>query len=216
MDSQWKAPFDKFRPTPFKPLHLVTPGHGGTYTFRNAKSSEPKKPRHLGFSGCYDSVGVYFAIDDQRCFAANISAWIKTEANEVGIASTATPEGTDSQKVYERVSQEIAHRLNMESAKSGWAGPKTDVMRGTLIMTGRWMSKGSRTAMLQTAVAHAVQDWLGIPRAKYKSAERDGVLIIEHPGEVVVRAGHWLDASHWSVLGGDEVDLPWQVGANFT
>ncbi|KAK5119473.1 hypothetical protein LTR85_007573 [Meristemomyces frigidus] len=156
MESTYKPPFEHFRPLANKPVYLVTPGHGGTYTFKPSGPLNPREPRHIGFSGCYDSVGVYFAIDHYRCFAANISAWVKTESNEVIIASTRIPVTTDIQQTHDKVAQGIVHRLDMESEKGGWAGQKTDIMRRSLVMTGRWMMKGSRTSMLQTAVVHAV------------------------------------------------------------
>lgn len=214
VSSTWAAPFESFKPLAHKPLLLVTPGHGGTYTCKTTGPQDPQEPRYIGFSGCYDSIAVYFAIDETRCFAANVNAWVKAGSNDGTIASTKIPVDTDSQKTYDKIAEEVKQRLDRECATAGWAGEKTELMRNSLVMTGRWMAKGSRSTMLQTAVGHAIQDWLEISRAQHQPAERYAALIVEHKGQIVVNADHWLDPVQWAVVNGSEVDLPWQLNVN--
>lgn len=147
-------------PTPYR---YVSQGSGGTYKFT------PDTLQHIGTSKCITCVGVYFAIDDKRCFMAHMNA------------DTITQDGKPSRRTNQRLSAKIrdqmTDRLNAEQQKSGW-GPVTERMRSSLVMVCPDMEW--KWPMVGDAVSTAVQEWLGVrePQRPFKS----GGFIIRHPG----------------------------------
>ncbi|GAB1737215.1 hypothetical protein NU219Hw_g1146t1 [Hortaea werneckii] len=142
----------------------ITQGSGGTYTFTS------NSVQHIGTSGCLTCVGIYFVIDDHRCFAAHINADTTTKSGDWSRRTSAN--------TRDKIKAEVKQRLENERIKSEW-GPVTQRMRGSLIMV---CSRCEETwPLVGDAVAAAVQEWLGIeemiaPRQKES-------FIVRHPNE---------------------------------
>lgn len=137
-------------------------GSGGTYTFTDDNA------QYIGTSGCLTCVGIYFVIDDRRCFAAHVNA------------DTVTKSGgwsrTTSANTRDKIKAEVKQRLNNEQAKSEW-GPVSQTMRDSLIMV---CSRCEETwPLVGDAVAAAVQEWLGIE--EMISPHRMESFIVRHP-----------------------------------
>ncbi|KAI7209443.1 LigB subunit of an aromatic-ring-opening dioxygenase LigAB [Hortaea werneckii] len=142
----------------------IAQGSGGTYTFTD------NNVQHIGTSGCLTCVGIYFVIDDHRCFAAHVNA------------DTVTKSGGWSRKINgntrDKIKAEVKQRLDNEQTKSEW-GPVSQTMRESLIMV---CSRCEETLpLVGDAVAAAVQEWLGmeeriVPRRKES-------FIVRHPNE---------------------------------
>lgn len=142
-----------FQPGPPPPepepalYHHVTLGTGGILD-RDAQSPVPT---NVGMTGTIDTVGVFFEISDQQCFAAHINAYITR------------PNSDDpSRKHYETSMQttaqlrvDLVERLNRELRY----GPKTERMQRTLVMTcARLSGQEPRAAEI---VGETVRGWLG-------------------------------------------------------
>ncbi|KAI6821755.1 hypothetical protein KC332_g6776 [Hortaea werneckii] len=157
------------------------PGSGGTYTF-TADSVQ-----YIGTSGCMTCVGIYFVIDDHRCFAAHINA------------DTTTRSGgwsrTTSANTRDKIKAEVKRRLDNEQAKSKW-GPVTQIMRKSLVMVCSRCVEAF--PLVGDAVAAAVQEWLGIeetiaPRGK------EG-FIVRHPNEDLCRFADQPSNRQWLMM----------------
>ncbi|KAI6795596.1 hypothetical protein KC363_g4133 [Hortaea werneckii] len=137
-------------------------GSGGTYTFTDSSV------RYIGTSGCLTCVGMYFVIDDNRCFAAHVNADTVTKA---GGWSRKTSANT-----RDKIKAEVKQRLDHEQTKSEW-GPVTQTMRESLVMVCSRFEETS--SLVGDAVAAAVQEWLGIEEMKIP--HRKESFIIRHP-----------------------------------
>ncbi|KAI7264135.1 hypothetical protein KC345_g8943 [Hortaea werneckii] len=171
-------------------------GSGGTYTFTDSSV------QYIGTSGCLTCVGIYFVIDDHRCFAAHVNADTVTKAG--GWSRKTSPNTRD------KVKAEVKKRLDNEQAKSIW-GPVSQIMRESLVMVCSRFEKTS--SLVGDAVAAAVREWLGIEEMIVP--HRKESLIIRHPNEdlclfeeqpsnrrwlMVDEAGN----SDWGILAWDE------------
>lgn len=141
----------------------INSGSGGTYTFSQ------DTPQHIGTSKCDTCVGVYFAIDDYRCFAAHINADTFTRDRELSRQTN----GSTSTKIRD----EVTCRLDEEQQESQW-GPVSDRMRTTLVMVCPRMAW--TIPMVGDAVSEAVQHWLGISDPQRPNPV--GGFVTQHPG----------------------------------
>lgn len=91
-----------------QPFRRIPEGCGGTYRF------DQSDMHHVGVDGCRSCLGVYFAIDDSRCFAAHIWAWVEPSNGKPGGLNV-----TD-QEVSEKVRKEVVRRIDEERVRSNW------------------------------------------------------------------------------------------------
>ncbi|KAK4542356.1 hypothetical protein LTR36_006812 [Oleoguttula mirabilis] len=141
----------------------IPEGSGGTYTFTKDSAF------YIGTSKCETCVGVYFAIDDKRCFTAHINVDTTTKAGHSFRDinnSTATA-----------IRNEVVRRLNAEQTSSQW-GSVSDRMRNSLVMVCRILSSGWHD-MVGKAVSDAVQQWLQITDPR--PPRTCGGFIVRHP-----------------------------------
>ncbi|KAK5129491.1 hypothetical protein LTR08_003214 [Meristemomyces frigidus] len=164
----------------------IPKGSGGTYTF--TRETTP----YIGTSGCGTSLGVYFAIDDTRCFAAHID--INVITSEAGHKSrTMFDEGYS-----DKVMAEVAHRLDLEQWVAQW-GPPTDRMRDSLVLVCPNVFIGDfpmRFPLVGAAVCVAIQEWLQFEHAR--TPEKVDGFVVQHP------------AGMPQYLSGDAMDAAWQ------
>ncbi|KAK6388592.1 hypothetical protein LTR65_007748 [Meristemomyces frigidus] len=193
---------------PKQALRLILPSCGGIYHF----DSDRQGDQHVGFSGCYDSVGVYFAVGASHCFAANIDVRILTEGTD-GIMTGRTVIPGDDVAVSATVQEEVYRRLEAASHRAGWP-TVTGLMRDTLVTTGGWMSSASQDEPVQDGVVAAVQAFLGFPKEAGKTPEEEVALVVKRSGEIVERAEHWLTARKWNVDDTDHGRGDWQFGVS--
>ncbi|KAI7552135.1 hypothetical protein KC331_g2093 [Hortaea werneckii] len=139
-------------------------GSGGTYTFTD------NSVQHIGTSGCLTCVGIYFIIDDRRCFAAHVNADTVTK-------SGGWARGT-SANTRDKIKVEVKQRLDTEQAQSEW-GPVSQTMRESLVMVCSRCEEA--LPLVGDAVAAAVQEWLGIE--EMIAPHRKENFIIRHPNQ---------------------------------
>lgn len=141
----------------------IPEGNGGTYTFTSVT------PAYIGTSKCKTCVGVYFAIDDTRCFFAHINVDLTKKFG----SNTYETNWATAAKIREAISR----RLHEEQQRSQW-GPVSDRMRNSLVMVClepavKWRSQ------VGEAVSRAVWEWLQftIPQLP----RRCGAFIVQRP-----------------------------------
>ncbi|KAK5726033.1 swr complex subunit [Elasticomyces elasticus] len=103
--------------TQIRPIHsyrLISQGYGGTYTLTKTATDSPIIAQ-IGTYGCFTTVGVYFAIDEQSCFAAHIDAHIKH-----GCEGVLFDQRIRSKTMKEQLAQIIRAALERESAEQAW------------------------------------------------------------------------------------------------
>ncbi|KAM0716108.1 hypothetical protein Q7P37_008622 [Cladosporium fusiforme] len=120
--------------------------------------------RYIGTSACVNSVGVFFEISDQECFAAHIDAFVIRHAvSSSSLTSSSSGDRNHSsaaERLYTlndttsaRLRTEILRRLGLAVP-----GGRRKRMRETLVLTGQVTGKGS----VGSVVAKAVREFLGV------------------------------------------------------
>ncbi|KAK5119471.1 hypothetical protein LTR85_007571 [Meristemomyces frigidus] len=195
---------EKFQP---KTLHLILPGCGGTYRFDETEG------KHIGFTGCHDSVGVFFIIDDDHYFAANIDVRVRIDgsnANGIVTGSTMVPKTSGA---FLEVSNGTTARLNEESAANTWNNlvlARSSRMRKSLVVVGSWMSSPALDDMVQDRVVKEVMAFLNVVEETGSMREPFRAVVVKLPsGDVSERADHWLEARRWSVVGMEDGERKW-------
>ncbi|RMY06003.1 hypothetical protein D0867_09840 [Hortaea werneckii] len=159
----------------------IAQGSGGTYTFTG------NNVQHIGTSDCLTCVGIYFIIDDDRCFAAHVNA------------DTTTKSGGWSRKTNgntgDKIKAEVKRRLNNEQMKSEW-GPVSRTMRESVVMV---CSRCEETwPLVGDAVAAAVQEWLGIE--EMSAPHRKESFTVRHPNEELCLFDEQPSNRRWFML----------------
>ncbi|KAK5119472.1 hypothetical protein LTR85_007572 [Meristemomyces frigidus] len=195
---------DKVDSSERTPLLLFLPGHGGTYNFNHGTD-------HIAFGSCYDTVGVYFPIDQDRYFAANIEVRVLTEEPDrtLMVRTTAPSES----RTILGVRDGVIARLQAQP----WASlvlSQNPSTRDSLVMTGSWASGGIlQKSLIQHAVETALQAFFQCPDRKLGKRDGNAAVVLRLPNpKVEERAEHWLEARDWSVLTADEGRETWQFG----
>lgn len=163
------------RPQPYYHIPLGSGGVLSTSRFNRRVWNTA----YLGATACVDSVGVFFEIEDDLCFAAHVDACVKPHPDRVvewsptsswsgngkgeegfGVgAGAGVGHGAGSRSYV--VNENTAARLRADVlVRLGLAvpGEKTRRMRETLILTGRRMGNGT----VGEVVASAVREFMGV------------------------------------------------------
>ncbi|KAK5703756.1 hypothetical protein LTR97_002769 [Elasticomyces elasticus] len=194
---------------------LISKGYGGTYTLSKTATDSPIIP-HIGTYGCFTTVGVYFAIDEQSCFAAHIDACVKH-----GREGVLFDQGIRSKAMKEQLSQIIHAALERESAERAWRMEGSEWLgRGVVVDCERtsddevgvlhWEEDSERgrqnNTLVSGVVADAVLSW--VEEVKKKS-QRRGAL----GTEMVFMRLTWRNGSAEAVLqkGGQSWRWVWDV-----
>jgi hypothetical protein len=115
-------------------FRLVAEGTGGTIDFHedisDSDEEQPTSKRvdsmnpagsildHVGVKGCWDSVGVYFVIDEHRCFCAQIK--VKSPVSDMGIDFSASEGEKLREQVLKKLQIVVQHdRWNRSHRKFG-------------------------------------------------------------------------------------------------
>ncbi|KAK4548915.1 hypothetical protein LTR36_008688 [Oleoguttula mirabilis] len=181
----------------------VPEGCGGTYRFD--QSTTP----FIGVDGCRSCLGVYFAIDHDRCFAAHIWPWVEPTKNKPGGLRISDPTG------FAKMRSEIVRRLDEESERSDWP-PKSQLMRDSLVMVCKQQApEASSVAEWDTTVglcaALGVNDWLGHPADRSVKARLQGGFVVRHPGRIEEYCELFADPDRWRAEG-EADDGRWRFG----
>lgn len=189
-------------PSPRRQLFRhVPPGSGGTYDL-----CLPSVP-HIGTDGCLSCVGVYFAVDDARCFAAHIWTWVEPSGSSTGGLRI-----TD-QATYDRLKQEVQRRLDAESLRSSW-GPKSELMRDSVVMVSKQQALEAVKVwdtVVSKCVADAVNEWLGVLPGRARKPELCGGFVVHHPGHVEEHCDNVVNDTRWRALK-EPSNMCWRFG----
>ena len=99
-------------------VRFINEGNGGTFTFTTMSgedesiNTDVNAIHRIGTWGCLTCVGVYFAVDDNRCFLAHINAL--REFGEHRDSRACTPAEGD------RLKQKILEKLYKEAQDQDW------------------------------------------------------------------------------------------------
>ncbi|KAK4546953.1 hypothetical protein LTR36_001685 [Oleoguttula mirabilis] len=166
----------------------LTLGYGGTYDLGTPTLE------HIAFSGCDRGVGVFFMIDENRCFAANIDIRGNITEGDVSIELKA--------RASTAIDSQIRTRLEKESRDASW-GPRTARMRESLVVVG--LGARSRATSMdgyaRYAVCAAVQEWLAMDMDQRKEPVAYRGLVVKRSGKVKQRAEKSLSAWRWRAVG---------------
>lgn len=161
------------RRTPARKFRHITEGAGGTYTI------DPEMP-FIGTSGCYTCLGVYFAIDDNRCFFAHIniepqpSDWSRVPETERSLEDYVVKTAAERSIIWW-----VKKNLNEEAWKADW-GPVTGLIRNSLVLICPKSGYSNKTLVGDAALS-GVKEFLGIDDEKVQPDRNEGV-IITHTG----------------------------------
>ncbi|KAK5715766.1 hypothetical protein LTR17_016676 [Elasticomyces elasticus] len=216
---------------------LISKGYGGTYTLPETARDTPIIA-HIGTYGCFTTVGVYFAIDEQSCFAAHIDARVKH-----GRQGVLFDQRIRSKAMKEQLAQIIHAALERESAERGWRMEGNELFgRGLVVVCERTAddevgvlhrekdsARGRENNLLVSGVvADAVLSW--VEEVKKRSQRRGALgtemvicapevarrygFVVEHGGDGTNRVGDMLqDGSAEAVLqkGGQSWRWVWDI-----
>lgn len=119
--------FDNFRD--------VGQGKGGTYTFKDAvpahasAAEQRQSIQHIGPRGCRSYVGVYFKVDDNRCFCAHINPYLYINEDK-----HSNREWVVTSEEGERVKQAVLKRLKQEAGEQGWSPQNPDIRKTIVVV----------------------------------------------------------------------------------
>lgn len=189
-------------PPPQQIFRRVGVGYGGTFIFN--ESSIP----HIGTDRCQSGVGVYFVVDDKRCFAAHISCAVENTTGTTKILDQTT---------YQKLQGRVTQLLAKEAARSQWP-PVSTYMQGSFVAVCYQHPLHSQGVSWDTVlgdwVADAVAGWLGIPPGDARRTPlRRGGFIVHHPSQVQHFFPGDVDRSAWTAVTDQPQTAHWQVGA---
>ncbi|KAK4952289.1 hypothetical protein LTR28_006643 [Elasticomyces elasticus] len=107
----------------------VGAGWGGTLPTTNpsANPTTPFTPA-VGTKGCMTCVGVFFPIDDKRCFAAHINCQLSQS-----IQAGSQPYLVETAEEGKRITKTVLSHLRKDNERHEWGGP-SEMMRRNLVL----------------------------------------------------------------------------------
>lgn len=165
-----------------KPFRLLKEGKGGlVYFYHNSCPTRPFDPNHAtltkraGMYGASTSTGVYFALSEQSCFIAHISAHVRNRDSPYIRHKVSALEGLDlKSKVTERM-HAILSRMGHNVTNVGVTKPYT---KRSLFMVCPGMYAADGSEQVGAYVAQAVWDYLGLKREDYPvDREQSGFIV---------------------------------------
>lgn len=163
----------KIKPTPGfpdilqpQPYHHISLGSGGVLS-REAFNKLIKPATFVGTTGALNTVGIFFVIDDSKCFVAHIDAHVTRHCS----TEPEQKHYSTNFKTAALLREALVARLD-----AAVPGERTQRMRDTLIMTcGRLSGQEPRTL---EAVAKTVREWLGAEMPGGGRVAADGLAFV--------------------------------------
>ncbi|KAK4976880.1 hypothetical protein LTR42_002925 [Elasticomyces elasticus] len=170
----------------------ILEGLGGTFVI-DPSSRSIERIDHFGTWDCNHCVGVYWPIDEKRCFLAHISCVCQ---DTTGGRFWVVRDDEEGQKIKVAVKE----RLTAEKNRVSW-GPVTEEMKAHLLMvcpeqTANSFDKAIRQNVVQKCtgayVIEAIREWLDAP---------DIEAFVSHSGFIVKHQG-----DSYKLLSREDVD----------
>jgi hypothetical protein len=176
------------------PFRLLKEGRGGlVYFYQNSCPTRPSDPNDQTFThqvGTYNattSTGVYFALSEQCCFAANIKAHVRTHTTgDNNTIDSLTPrirhkvsrlEGLDlKSQVITRLHATLS-RMGHNVTNAGVTKPYT---KRSLFMVNPGMYHSDGSEQVGAYVAQAVWDYLGLKKELYPVDVEHSGFVLQH------------------------------------
>jgi hypothetical protein len=158
-------------------FRLISPGDGKTLTFGNGSTADtaPRQHQHIhhvGTTGLITCVGIYFALDDHRCFLAHINAYKRggpVSWREIrDLWRPVENEGLDYKK-------HVIDRLRFEAKEQRWPDhqtsksrifdslliscPSPEKTKGAMDRTGYWLIESIKEFLDAAADLEYARKW---------------------------------------------------------
>lgn len=166
------------------PYYYVSQGCGGMFSFSTGSNSAadkdaPVRPL-IGTRGCNSCVGVYFVVDDQRCFCAHIHAFFRSEK---------WPSISVRPEKHDHFVRRIKDVLTQESMDQNWPHDR-ERMRETLVMVcehpGSKFDLEGELPRTGAVIMGAIAEWLCAE--SYEPLKNMHGFVVEYPSRVL----HWF------------------------
>jgi hypothetical protein len=170
------------------PFRLLKEGRGGlVYFYQSSCPTRPSDPNDQTFThqvGIYNattSTGVYFALSEQCCFAANIKAHVRTHTID-----SLTPqirhkvsrlEGLDLKSQITTRLHACLSRMGHNVTNAGVTKPYT---KRSLFMVNPGMYNSDGSEQVGAYVAQAVWDYLGLKKELYPVDVEHSGFVLQH------------------------------------
>lgn len=187
-----------------KPYLLVPLGRGGTFKVNG------QTPANVGFTDCDSTTAVYFMIDEQRYFAANIGIQI-TRKPSTNSMLTGYSISERRGLLYAYVATGINRRLEEEASSQSWV-PNRALARATLAIIGQDATEdaGTDTDYCRWATGDVVQQWLGIVQTQRVQPTQQREVILSSGGKVE-RVDEIAEARRWRAIEAVSSNLGWHL-----
>ena len=185
----------KFLSSPVRePCRRLWPNQGRTFQLSESSLE------HVAFTGCDTSLGVFFIVDKERCFAANIEVIIQRSSSP---DAAQDPQAISARRrtVEDQVRRQVRDALDAEHEFYGWGSLWLDAtMRDKLVIIGRGAQRFATTEAdyARWVVGDAVQTWLGIPGSERADPKPHVSAVVKFSGNIKDRTDQ-LDAAKWEL-----------------
>ncbi|CAK3955695.1 Hypothetical predicted protein [Lecanosticta acicola] len=156
----------------------VPEGAGNTYDFNNIPPALPQNTQHILTSGCHTCVGVYFKIDNERCFCAHINAMFAP--GKVRFVKT--------QEDADKIKRIVRGKLERESSASNWTAAEVRQRAGfpdtVVLVCPMLYSNDERWKQTGYYVVEAIKEFLELDADFPVDSESQGFLVHHASGQV--------------------------------
>ena len=176
-------------------LRIVGEGRGGTFTFDANSEYEIERVQHIGVEGLYTCIGVYWPVDDRRCFCAHVNIQFIYDGADYKLHPNVQLE---SEVAW--IKDQVKSLLEEERVRSGWGDIPEAYRKQAILMCPDLGSnrevKGIKSVGL--CVVEALKEWLDLPdleidKANAASVVKHGAGVVESLAYSPDKAPTWDD-----------------------
>jgi hypothetical protein len=176
------------------PFRLLKEGRGGlVYFYQDSCPTRPSDPNDQTFThqvGTYNattSTGIYFALSEQCCFAANIKSHVRTHTDDNNTVASLAPRFRHKVSRLEGLDlkSQVTTRLHATLSRMGFnvtnAGVTKPYTKRSLFMVNPGMHNSSDgSENVGAYVAQAVWDYLGLKKELYPVDVEHSGFVLQH------------------------------------
>ena len=176
-------------------LRIVAEDTGGTFTFDANSENEVEQVQHIGIEGLISCIGVYWPVDERRCFCTHLNVQFESDTNDYHLFYD-----VQQQSEVEQIKDRIKSLLDEESIRSEWGNiPETYRKQAVLVCPDLGRSRKVKGIMrVGLCAVEACKEWLGVSDLAVDIV--NAAFVVEHGAGVVEtlpfsahEAPHWDD-----------------------
>lgn len=164
------------------PFRLITKGRGGLLHFKRASPTllprnDPSYTRQVGIYGATDSTGVYFALDQNTCFAAHIQSHVYDRNTSAIRHKISKLEGEDLQQ---QILNRLQLTLGLVNPNNSKSFTRKYYAKRSLLMVNPNMHHPDGSEQVGVYVAKAVHSYLGLNEWDYPVDMKHSGFVLPH------------------------------------